>query len=283
MSAFARTGRRADRRRRGAARAARRRRSFRSAAAPAAGRPLHRRQGRRRRSAPKRRCCARWPARACRCRWSRASMTACCCSSMSTNDGVFSAAPGPISAPRCAGCTPGRGERYGWPVDYRLGTVALDNRQTRDWPRFLGRAAAGRDRSDPRPALARAGRAAGRAAAAICCPPRRRPPSSTAICGAATSSSRDGRLAALIDPACYDGHAEVDLAMLDPVRHAARRILGGLWRARARVGGAAAALPALPRAGASAAVRRHLCRHGRPAARRGWAPRRGSTVGQPSG
>ena len=26
------------------------------------------------------------------------------------------------------------GERYGWPVDYRIGTVALDNRQTGDWP-----------------------------------------------------------------------------------------------------------------------------------------------------
>src|SRR5436305_13846636 len=29
-------------------------------------------------------------------------------------------------------------ETYGWPVDYALGTVALDNRESRDWPHFWG-------------------------------------------------------------------------------------------------------------------------------------------------
>ncbi|HLL32237.1 MAG TPA: fructosamine kinase family protein, partial [Allosphingosinicella sp.] len=28
------------------------------------------------------------------------------------------------------------GEQYGWPVDYQIGTVALDNRERRDWPGF---------------------------------------------------------------------------------------------------------------------------------------------------
>ena len=28
------------------------------------------------------------------------------------------------------------GESYGWPVDYALGTVKLDNRERRDWPGF---------------------------------------------------------------------------------------------------------------------------------------------------
>src|SRR5205085_8791158 len=31
-----------------------------------------------------------------------------------------------------------RGEAYGWPVDYALGTVGLDNREGQDWVRFWG-------------------------------------------------------------------------------------------------------------------------------------------------
>ncbi len=52
------------------------------------------------------------------------------------NDGVFSAKAwfeiG--SAIRCLHSH--TGESFGWPVDYRLGSVELDNRQTGDWPAF---------------------------------------------------------------------------------------------------------------------------------------------------
>jgi fructosamine-3-kinase len=47
-----------------------------------------------------------------------------------------------------------------------------------------------------------------------CFPSRPSRRSSTVIFGAAIFSFRRGALAALIDPACYHGHGEVDLAML---------------------------------------------------------------------
>lgn len=105
------------------------------------------------------------------------------------------------------------GDAYGWPVDYALGTVALDNREGRDWVRFWGEqrllaASALLDRpwrvrvealvhrlgglipADPPPALLHGDLWPGNILVA------------------------DGQLAAFIDPACYHGHAEVDLAML---------------------------------------------------------------------
>ena len=105
------------------------------------------------------------------------------------------------------------GPQYGWPVDYQIGTVALDNRERRDWPGFwaeqrlvataavldrpwrervgaLARRASGIARTDPRPALLHGDLWSGNILVA------------------------DGRLAALIDPACYHGDSEVDLAML---------------------------------------------------------------------
>lgn len=102
---------------------------------------------------------------------------------------------------------------YGWPVDYALGTVALDNRESRDWPRFWGEqrlivAAALLDR----PWRERVDRLAARL-------PELLPadPPAAFLHGDLWTGNilvRDGRLAALIDPACYHGHAEVDLAML---------------------------------------------------------------------
>jgi fructosamine-3-kinase len=52
------------------------------------------------------------------------------------NDGVFSPnawAHIGVSMRRLHARTDGA---YGWPVDFRIGTVALDNRQTHHWPRF---------------------------------------------------------------------------------------------------------------------------------------------------
>jgi fructosamine-3-kinase len=105
------------------------------------------------------------------------------------------------------------GESYGWPVDYALGTVALDNRESRDWPRFWGeqRLAAAAALLD-RPWRERIDRLAGRLDTLL---PRNPPPSFLhGDLWAGNLLVRDGRLAALIDPACYHGDAEVDLAML---------------------------------------------------------------------
>ena len=105
------------------------------------------------------------------------------------------------------------GEAYGWPTDYALGTVALDNRESLDWPRFWGEqrlltAASLLDR----PWRARVEGLAPRLPDLLPASP----------CAALLHGDlwtgnvlvHDGRLAALIDPACYYGHAEVDLAML---------------------------------------------------------------------
>ena len=129
------------------------------------------------------------------------------------NDGLFSARAWADIGTNLARLHANRGEVFGWPVDYSLGTVQLDNRQGRDWPAFWGGqrllATAGlldrpwRERID---ALAR------RLGDLL---PAAPPPA--LLHGDLWSGNilvRDGQLAALIDPACYYGHAEVDLAML---------------------------------------------------------------------
>jgi fructosamine-3-kinase len=105
------------------------------------------------------------------------------------------------------------GGRFGWPVDYALGTVALDNREGGDWPRFWGeqRLIAAASLLD-RPWRERVERLAGRLRDLL---PSDPPPA--LLHGDLWTGNilvREGRLAALIDPACYHGHAEVDLAML---------------------------------------------------------------------
>jgi fructosamine-3-kinase len=105
------------------------------------------------------------------------------------------------------------GEGYGWPVDYALGTVALDNREGHDWPRFWGeqRLAAAARLLD-RPWRERIERLAGRLPDIL----PAAPPASLLHGDLWTGNIlvAGGQLTALIDPACYHGHAEVDLAML---------------------------------------------------------------------
>jgi fructosamine-3-kinase len=106
-----------------------------------------------------------------------------------------------------------RAEQYGWPVDYSLGTVQLDNRQHRDWPAFWGkqRLVAAGSLLD-RPWRVRVERLADRLGDRL---PAAPPPS--LLHGDLWSGNIlvcEGRLAGLIDPACYYGHAEADLAML---------------------------------------------------------------------
>ncbi|MBV9932619.1 MAG: fructosamine kinase family protein [Alphaproteobacteria bacterium] len=105
------------------------------------------------------------------------------------------------------------GEHYGWPVDYRIGTVELDNRASEDWPAFFGRqrllsTAAVLDR----PWRERIERLAVRLPELL--PARPRAAHLHGDLWTGNVLVRDGGLAALIDPACYHGDAEVDLAML---------------------------------------------------------------------
>lgn len=105
-------------------------------------------------------------------------------------------------------------ETYGWPVDYALGTVALDNRETSDWPRFWGeQRLVATARLLDRPWRERVEQLAGRLADLL---PASPPPSLLhGDLWAGNILVRGGALVGLIDPACYYGHAEVDLAMLD--------------------------------------------------------------------
>lgn len=104
-------------------------------------------------------------------------------------------------------------ERYGWPVDYRIGTIEFANREGEDWPVFWGqqRLAATASVLD-RPWRERVEKLVLRL-------PDMLPPSPAAahLHGDLWSGNilvQGGKLAALIDPACYFGHSEVDLAML---------------------------------------------------------------------
>lgn len=105
------------------------------------------------------------------------------------------------------------GERYGWPVDYALGTVALDNRERGDWPGFWAeQRLVATARVLDRPWRERVDAAAARIADLL--PPQPPPALLHGDLWSGNILVHGGALAALIDPACYHGHAEVDLAML---------------------------------------------------------------------
>jgi fructosamine-3-kinase len=129
------------------------------------------------------------------------------------NDGVFSARAWSAIGAALKQLHAATGDRYGWAVDYQIGTVTLENRERGDWPAFwaeqrLISTAAILDR----PWRERVDRLAPRLAAML--PPA---PSPSLLHGDLWSGNilvREGGLAALLDPACYYGDAEVDLAML---------------------------------------------------------------------
>lgn len=130
------------------------------------------------------------------------------------NDGAFSDRAWSDIGARLRALHGRTGSAYGWPADYALGTVAMDNRETTDWPRFWGeqRLAATAALLD-RPWRERVERLASRLDDLL---PRQPQPSF--LHGDLWTGNmlvREGRLAALIDPACYHGDAEVDVAMLD--------------------------------------------------------------------
>ena len=130
------------------------------------------------------------------------------------NDGVFSSRAWADIGTRLRRLHDHRGETYGWPTDYAIGTVTFDNREGSDWPRFWGeqRLVATASLLD-RPWRERVDRLVGRLRDLL---PEAPPPA--LLHGDLWTGNilvRDGRLVALVDPACYYGDGEVDLAMLD--------------------------------------------------------------------
>jgi len=130
------------------------------------------------------------------------------------NDGVMSPKAWADIGAAVARLHAHRGEAFGWPVDYALGTVALDNRESKNWPAFWGeqRLIAAASLLD-RPWRERVDRLVGRLRDLL---PEAPPPA--LLHGDLWTGNmlvRDGRLVALVDPACYYGDGEVDLAMLD--------------------------------------------------------------------
>ena len=129
------------------------------------------------------------------------------------NDGVFSSHAWADVGVNVRQLHQRHGERYGWPVDYRLGTVDLDNRETEDWPRFWAeQRLIATSRVLDRPWRERVEALASRMSELL----PLSPPASL-LHGDLWNGNilvSGGKLASLIDPACYHGHSEVDLAML---------------------------------------------------------------------
>lgn len=130
------------------------------------------------------------------------------------NDNLFSARAWADAGARIRQLHDRTGDAYGWPVDYAIGTVTFDNREASDWPRFWGeqRLMATAGLLD-RPWRERIERLAGRLGDLI--PARPAPALLHGDLWTGNMLVRDGMLVGLIDPACYYGDAEVDLAMLD--------------------------------------------------------------------
>ena len=129
------------------------------------------------------------------------------------NDGLFSARAWADLGRTLRTLHRQQGELYGWPVDFAAGTVEISNRQGRDWRDFwaeerLLAPAAMLDRPW-RERVARAAEIAREVLPAT--------PAPSLLHGDMWSGNvlvRDGAVAALVDPICYYGHAEADLAML---------------------------------------------------------------------
>lgn len=156
------------------------------------------------------------------------------------NDGVFSSAAWADIGTAVRRLHDQKGEKYGWRVDYRLGTVELDNRENADWAAFWGeQRLISTARVLDRPWRERVERLAERL-------PDMLPysPMPSLLHGDMWSGNilvSGGKLAALIDPACYYGHREVDLAMLTlfglppPAFWEAYGALEGGWEERRRL------------------------------------------------
>ena len=129
------------------------------------------------------------------------------------NDGLFNPAAWASIGAALRALHDQGGDLYGWPVDYALGTVDLDNRQGRDWRLFwTEQRLIATARTLDRPWRERVAESVDRLPALL--PEGPRPSLLHGDLWSGNILVREGRVAALIDPACYYGHAEVDLAML---------------------------------------------------------------------
>ncbi len=107
-----------------------------------------------------------------------------------------------------------KGQSYGWPEDYAFGPVPIANAQADSWPLFWAERRLLPHCGPIAPAMAR------RVEALAADLPNRLPahPSPALLHGdlwGGNVLAANGRVSALIDPACYYGHAEVDIAMLE--------------------------------------------------------------------
>lgn len=105
------------------------------------------------------------------------------------------------------------GVRYGWPEDYAFGQVAILNAFADDWPTFWGER---RLLVNVPHVPAALGRRLEALAADLKNRLPARPPASLLHGDLWTGNvlADGGRITGLIDPACYYGHGEVDIAML---------------------------------------------------------------------
>jgi fructosamine-3-kinase len=110
------------------------------------------------------------------------------------------------------------GAGYGWPDDYAFGEVPIVNARTEDWPTFWSQYRLLAHVPDVSPILAR--RIESLAASLSGRLPAR--PRAALLHGDRWGGNvlvADGRISGLIDPACYHGHVEVDIAMLSLFGH----------------------------------------------------------------
>ena len=112
-----------------------------------------------------------------------------------------------------AGLHAARGRHYGWDNDYAFGPVAIENGAAEDWPSFWAERRLLTHLAHLPPDLARrVERLAGDLPNRL--PARPVPVLLHGDLWGGNVLAESGRITALIDPACYFGHGEVDLAML---------------------------------------------------------------------